>query len=126
MFDYSDIIETILDDNMDAIQAADDIDNIDVDFYIHMAVDTYVSGLDFKDNKTIIEDDFKKDVFEVMADYNDEYGDIDLKRGKIQIYAVLAFFCITNYTNLRDEVELRINAIINDDYSDDSNNSQIG
>lgn len=120
MLDYSDIIETIIDDNLDDFQKCKDINDLDIDYLLHCEVDNYVSCLHFKVNKQIIEDDFDKDIFEVLSDYNDNYGDVDLKKGKVHIYAILAFYCIMNYTTIHDELEAKIKDIINqNDESDD-------
>ena len=52
-------------------------------------------------------------IVEVLNDYNNEYGNMDLSDGKVKIYARLAFFAIVNYGSFREDIEERIEEINN-------------
>ena len=105
MFDHSDIANSIIDEIENNYKnKIDDITDDIIEDYLHREVDDYVSCLHFKLNKEIIEIDCNKDIFEVISDYNDEYGELDFKSGRAHFYAILAFYAILNYTDIREHV----------------------
>ena len=112
MFEYDDVIDSlivdIVDEYTDEFKTCDDVSKIDIYDIIHTTVDNYVSGNNFIINKQIIEEHFHKDVFEVLKDYTDEYGEMDLSDGKFMIYARLAFFAIVNYGTFREDIEEQV------------------
>jgi hypothetical protein len=115
MLDYDEVLEGLAKDIVK--EYAIDSDNNDIYDIIHEFVDLEVSGNHYITNKRIIEEFYDKDIFEVLRDYSDEYGDMDLSIGKVKIYARLAFFAIINYGWFREEIEVRVEKI-DDEKSD--------
>lgn len=116
MFSYDSVIanmiESIFDEYTHEFETCDDVDKIDIQDIIHTTVDNDISVNHFILNKQIIEEHFDKDIFEVLKDYTDEYGEMDFSDGKVMIYARLAYFAIINYGSFREDIDTLI-----DDYT---------
>jgi hypothetical protein len=109
MFEYDDEIECLIKNIVEEYKL--DSGNNDIYDIIHKFVDLEVSGYHWITNKRIIEEFYKKDIFDVLKDYNDEYGDMDLSVGKIKFYARLTFFAIINYGTFREDIDERVEEI---------------
>jgi hypothetical protein len=109
MLDYDDVIDGLIVNIVEEYEL--DRDNNDIYDIIHEFVDLEVSGNHYLLNKRIIEEVYDKDIFEVLKDYSDEYGDMDLSVGKVNIYARLAYFAIINYGTFREDIEERVEEI---------------
>ena len=109
MLDYDDVVDGLIENIVEEYEL--DRDNNDIYDIIHEFVDLEVSGNHYLLNKRIIEEVYDKDIFEVLKDYSDEYGDMDLSVGKVKIYARLAYFAIINYGCFREDIEERVEEI---------------
>ena len=98
-------VEILANHCIDACLNTDDTCNDDeVDDYIHMIVDTYVSHNSIEDNTKIIMDNFKS-IYKAIKSYENEYEEFSY-RDEAHFHALLAYSIINS--QVRDEVYGRL------------------